>query len=282
MDHQRFVVNGRELHVRAWGSGGPSVMLLHGITDSGLRYENFGTSLAARYRVIAPDFRGHGWSSRASSYRVPDYLSDICALAVAARIHEEPWVCYGHSLGGLVAIALACQLSVPSIDPVAGLAHEQVSENLVGIVAEDPPLFEAAPQHPHPASVYSDMRLQQNLRAHARDHAEFLESLIQAYPDLSVANHYRRAERLWRCDPLIWDPLFAGNLSDSLDLSAITFPTVILRGDPKHGSIIQDDVMEECLDRAPQLQHHYFSGCGHGFVGEQAERIQALIAELFV
>ena len=52
------------LHLHEWGDpGAPVVLCLHGVTGHGLRFRRLAEErLATRYRVLAPDLRGHGRS----------------------------------------------------------------------------------------------------------------------------------------------------------------------------------------------------------------------------
>ncbi len=38
----------------------PTLVLLHGFTHTGASWEPVGAALGGRYRVLAPDIRGHG------------------------------------------------------------------------------------------------------------------------------------------------------------------------------------------------------------------------------
>src|SRR6266540_2047428 len=53
-----------ELHVHEWGdSGSPPVVCLHGVNAHGRRFRRLAEDrLAARFHVLSPDLRGHGYS----------------------------------------------------------------------------------------------------------------------------------------------------------------------------------------------------------------------------
>ena len=59
-------VNGAEIHYREYGSGEP-LLLLHGFGGCGDVWEPFLAALAAQYRIIVPDLRGHGRSTNPSN-----------------------------------------------------------------------------------------------------------------------------------------------------------------------------------------------------------------------
>jgi len=110
------------LHIERSGDG-PPVLFLHGAGGSSATYDwlpELGRT------VVKLDFRGHGRSGRADSYRLDDYVAD--ALTVLREIGRAPVV--GHSLGGVVAWTLA----------------QRAPELVAGIVLEDPPLFMGTPE----------------------------------------------------------------------------------------------------------------------------------------
>ena len=83
--------------------GAPALMLIHGVTCTALL--NWGTvfaPLAAQFRVVAADLRGHGDGIRASSrFRLEDCADDIAALATVLGVSR--FTAVGYSMGGLVA-----------------------------------------------------------------------------------------------------------------------------------------------------------------------------------
>ncbi|MFK0106932.1 alpha/beta fold hydrolase [Streptomyces sp. NPDC091217] len=77
---RRVLVNGVELNVALSGSG-PAVLLLHGFPHTWELWTDVMADLSGRYRVIAPDLRGFGASSRAASgYDAGTLAEDAAAL----------------------------------------------------------------------------------------------------------------------------------------------------------------------------------------------------------
>src|SRR5262245_25917537 len=94
-----------ELRVQAGGEGGPVLVLLHGLGATGDVWRGWQPLLAAEWpgRWIAPDLPGHGGSAP-----LPRYTFQALADAVGAALEPgAPVVVLGHSLGGVVGLALA-------------------------------------------------------------------------------------------------------------------------------------------------------------------------------
>jgi pimeloyl-ACP methyl ester carboxylesterase len=93
------------LRVHQGGSGEPLLVLLHGLGATGDVWAAWRPLLSRRWpgRWIAPDLPGHGGSPP-----LPEYTFDGFAAAVAGAIQPVArTVIMGHSLGGVVGLALA-------------------------------------------------------------------------------------------------------------------------------------------------------------------------------
>jgi non-heme chloroperoxidase len=86
--------------------GGPTVLMLHGITDSWRSFEPVLPLLPAHWHVVALSQRGHGGSDKAPrSYRTADFAAD--AAAFARQLDLAPMIVVGHSMGAANALRLA-------------------------------------------------------------------------------------------------------------------------------------------------------------------------------
>jgi pimeloyl-ACP methyl ester carboxylesterase len=96
--------NGVDLHVETSGDGVP-VLLLHGWPDSSALWRHQVPFLAGSgFRVITPDLRGFGQSSRPvgkHSYRLRESVADVAAVLDAADARTAHVV--GHDWGAAVA-----------------------------------------------------------------------------------------------------------------------------------------------------------------------------------
>ncbi len=85
----------------------PPVLLLHGLGVSGSVWQAFARRLAPRFAAVCPDLRGHGASDApATGYAPDDYARDLVGLWGSGPL-DGPAPVVGHSLGALVAVALA-------------------------------------------------------------------------------------------------------------------------------------------------------------------------------
>ena len=106
--HGRMIeAGGESIHVRTCGSG-PDLVLLHGASGNLRDMElSLMEDLAHRFRVIALDRPGLGWSSdRGGRGLSPLRQADILRAACSRIGAKNPYV-LGHSYGGAVALAWA-------------------------------------------------------------------------------------------------------------------------------------------------------------------------------
>ena len=110
MPEGRFVsLPGRgEAFVReaAGPPGAPVVLLVHGLLASAdLNWSLTVPELATRYRVVAPDLRGHGDGMRTRRFDGAECADDLAAIVEAMGLEQV--IVVGYSLGGLVAQVFA-------------------------------------------------------------------------------------------------------------------------------------------------------------------------------
>ena len=106
---RHFIRLGRlSVHYLAWGQPDrPPLILLHGGAAHAHWWDHIAPVLSHRYRVLAPDLRGHGDTDWAGpgAYEIDDYVSDLHDLIGALNL-DRP-ILMGHSLGGFIALAYA-------------------------------------------------------------------------------------------------------------------------------------------------------------------------------
>ncbi|WP_252444906.1 alpha/beta fold hydrolase [Pseudonocardia humida] len=91
------------------GSGGPVVVLLHGLASSSRTWADVMPLLGRTAHVIAPDLLGHGRSAkpRSGDYSLGAYAAGLRDLLVALGLDRATIV--GHSFGGGVAMQFGYQ-----------------------------------------------------------------------------------------------------------------------------------------------------------------------------
>jgi pimeloyl-ACP methyl ester carboxylesterase len=225
-------------------------------------YRQFATGLVTEWHVHALDFRGHGGSNRVpGEYLVTDYAHDTVAF-VRAEIHQ-PVLIYGHSLGAMVALAVAAALP--------GLVR--------GIVLEDPPFHtmgRRVAQTPWQA-LFMGMRDLARSAAGADQLAVALAELAVPVPGRSgfaKLSQLRSAESLRfsaqclaQLDPEVFTPVIESRWLDGYDEGALSAqvrcPVLLLQGDPAAGGALTDADADAVMATLSAGRRIRFDGVGH-------------------
>jgi pimeloyl-ACP methyl ester carboxylesterase len=100
--------NGSRIHYLAAGETGSPVILLHGYAQNSHMWRPLMEQLGKTHRVIAPDLRGFGDTTKAESgYEKKTMAQDVHALARSLGIEKAAIA--GHDIGLMVAYAYAAQ-----------------------------------------------------------------------------------------------------------------------------------------------------------------------------
>lgn len=119
---QRIRAGDVELQVRIDGREGPWVILAHALGANLTLWDNTAARLAARYRVLRFDLRGHGGSDApVGAYTMARLADDVVALMDALDIAQAHFC--GVSVGGMVAQTLGVRhanrlLSLTLVDTI--------------------------------------------------------------------------------------------------------------------------------------------------------------------
>lgn len=106
MYRQIVNINGVDIFYRDTQTAGPIILCLHGRWGRGETWADFIQHYGGKFRVIAPDLRGHGLSDKSTaSYTHEDMAADMAALLVHLKVDSA--IVAGHSMGGFVAGCLA-------------------------------------------------------------------------------------------------------------------------------------------------------------------------------
>ncbi|MGE2725608.1 alpha/beta hydrolase [Mycolicibacterium pulveris] len=115
-----------DLHVYRYGPARPTdVLLIHGLTGHGQRWQTLATRHLAEFAVAAPDLIGHGRSSWAAPWTMEANVAALTALVEP----DGPVVVVGHSFGAALALNLAAARpdlisALVLLDPAVGLDGE--------------------------------------------------------------------------------------------------------------------------------------------------------------
>ena len=104
---QTVRVNGIEMYYEEQGTGEP-LIVLHGFFGCGQVWQPIADSLAAHYRLIVPDLRGHGRSTNPSgTFAHRQSASDILVLLDSLGVERFKGI--GFSSGGMTLLHAATQ-----------------------------------------------------------------------------------------------------------------------------------------------------------------------------
>lgn len=225
-------------HYLSWGAEQtelPCLVLVHGITSSSRSWVRVGPALADRYRVYAPDLRGHGDSIKppAGVYSLRQTADDIIAFMNALDLKRP--VLLGHSWGGGIALVLA-----------SGAATEQPIPPLSKVILEDPAWNFGRGNAEKRAALYT-----QDIGRPAR---ELRPELIAQNPEWSEADIEAKIDALSKVSREAVISVFEqgtqmGNMLPLL--SKLTTPTLLLRADPNNGGILPDFAWNDAQSYLP-------------------------------
>jgi pimeloyl-ACP methyl ester carboxylesterase len=119
--------DGARLAYREVGTGRP-LILLHGLMGDGTLWLRPAETIATHdYRVILPDFRGHGESAKPhdSAAYPPDILTDD-AFALLEHLDVDDYDLGGYSLGARIAVRLLVRGATPRRAVIAGQGLREV------------------------------------------------------------------------------------------------------------------------------------------------------------
>jgi pimeloyl-ACP methyl ester carboxylesterase len=260
----------RPLNFAAWSAAGPDLLLLHGV---GRRWQDWLTvvpALAMRWNVWALDLRGHGHSARTpGAYRVIDYVEDV-ARFVTEHL-ERPAILVGHSLGSMVAAAVAAR----------------VPERILGVVLEDP-TFEMTASRLGETSFPDVWRAFQAEAGSSDDPGTIARRLsvapigVPGQPGPVPLGRLRDAVSLrfsaWclqALDPEALVTPLAGRWLDGYDvaatLNAVGCPTLLLQGEFALGGALPDAYAQELAGAIPDVTPLKLADVGHNIHGTQPE-----------
>ncbi len=265
----------RRLHFQRRRGPGPRILFLHGVLRCGLDFRPLLPLLDTDWDVFLIDQRGHGESEKKGGYRVMDYIAD--ALQVVDSVGVEGLSLYGHSLGAMVAAA------------VAGARPVKVA------ILEDPP-FETLGARIAGTSWQALFRGMHKLAQHGGGVVRILEGIgsiqipqgdgrvlpLSALRDLS-ALHWS-AQCLAQIDPDVLSPLVCGEWLSGWNWAGLfaraLAPLLVLQGDEKSGGALAEEDLSVTGLPTRGFEKVFFEGSGHQLHWSDAKKIADLVNEL--
>ena len=257
---------------------GPLVVLLHGFPEFWYSWRNQITPIAeAGFRVVAPDMRGYGLSSRprgVSNYRMDALVEDIVDLVRA--LGEEHCILVGHDWGGMVAwftamrhpelverlVVLNCPHPVPFRRELARPAQKKKSSYMA---------FFQLPLIPElMMRAFGFRSLRRALRRLSSNPAAFNDEEMGRYLDAwrqpgaltAMLNYYRAM----RSRPAVETPM-----------QPIRCPTLLIWG--QRDPVFVPAVMEDFAEWVPDLRIEKIAGASHFVQADAPEIVNMLIID---
>ncbi|HKQ72447.1 MAG TPA: alpha/beta hydrolase [Blastocatellia bacterium] len=246
-------------YARTGNEGAQPLLCLHGVTRGWQSFLPLIPALALRWQVFALDHRGHGKSGRAKGYFAIDYAPD--ALSFLQDEIRRPAVVYGHSLGAMVAAAVAAE-----------------APDLVrAVILEDPPFdtmganIESYPLYPYFVALES-------LASNGMSLPQLVEKLgaieintpngKTAFRNVRDASALRFAAKcLQQLDPAVMSPIVQSQWLKGYDLRSIAgrikSPTLVMQADANTGGMLTDgdaDLLERTMADVTRVR---IGGVGH-------------------
>jgi pimeloyl-ACP methyl ester carboxylesterase len=269
-EHHRVDANGIVVHVVTAGQG-PAVLLLHGWPHTWFLWRKIIPVLAQRYRVIAPDLRGLGHTTRSSGgYDLHTLANDADALLDALAVPDAAVV--GIDLGAPIAWMLA-MLHPGRVRKLA------VMESLLGtlpgaerFLAHGAPWWFAFHAIPGLAetvvegneAAYLDHFFATGTAGGRGIDPEARAAFVQAYTGREALRggfaHYRA---------------FAGNAAQIRTMAAArrtTVPTLAIAG-----GVVGDALHGQLVAICDDLAARHIAGCGHLIPEEQPEALATML-----
>lgn len=239
-------VDGVELRFHRTGGGLPTVVLAHGITDSGLCWTRLSRALAVDHDVVMYDARGHGQSAHPGSYTFAEHVADLVGVLEGLDLSNA--ILVGHSMGG------------PHVAAVAATRPQLVR----GLVLEDPHW----PFRPEDPECYGIGQWRSNLAT------DKVKPLVELVEDGRRANPGWAAEDLesWASAKQTLDPAVPNWLYSSQDINRwretiaeVRCPTLLVTGDASvdPNVTVRAEGARQARELCPHLRVARIPGAGH-------------------
>jgi pimeloyl-ACP methyl ester carboxylesterase len=242
---------GVRLHVRrVVDPPAPPVLLLHGLGVGGVVWQAFARRLLPHLAAVAPDLRGHGQSDAPpDGYAPADYAGDLVGVFDDLGIASAPVV--GHSLGALVALALA------DLQP----------ELVQWLVLLDPPL--------DPSLRNSEIQDVYRLR-HAAP-GELERYLLDRNPGGGEMLAQVLAKLFRQASDATFEAMFNRDASSLPSLPSVR--TLVLQADPNAGGVLGDVAARDFVNELRAAELRKLEGAPHALHASHPKQVAEAILQ---
>jgi len=276
--------NGLDFHCLEQGRGEP-ILFLHGFPDHAATWRPLAERLAPEFRLIAPDLRGYGLTSRpldVESYRLGHLIDDVAALIDAfdlSMVH----LC-GHDWGGVLAFAFAekhphkaASLTVLNAPPPAVLQKMIWNDPNQRLASQYITMLRAAEADALFNETNVDALIERFLAQPYR-HGLLNDADIEAYRHAWTQKGVWQAMLAWyRASPFDVPDIDAEFGNDFLDECNIECPVQIIWGD--QDAVFVPAMADAIVHACPQAILTRLPAAGHVPHRDTPERCAALIAK---
>jgi esterase len=256
-DH-RVSARGLSFHYVEWGAATqPPLLCLHGITQTAHSWDEVATELAADYRVLCFDQRGHGDSDWApdGDYTRQTQAADLDAITDALGVRQ--FILAGMSMGGINSITFTARHP----QKVRALIVVDVSPEIQVKGVENIRSFIQAPDELDSFEAFVERAHQFNPRRSLDNIRSRLSYNLKQLPNGKWTWKYDKAlrsgERSFQASALqnLWD-----------DVRVIRCPTLIIKGG--ESDILSAESASKLQAAIPESRLAIVSGAGHSVMGD--------------
>jgi N-formylmaleamate deformylase len=240
-----------------------TLVLLHGITDSGQCWPRVVNALAPEYDMILPDARGHGLSDKPSTGFAPaDHAADVAGLIRGLGLIQP--ILIGHSMGAGVSAT------------VAALYPHLVS----GVILEDPPWRtegdEGTPQEQAARAVAWRKEI---LDRQAMSGPELIAQRKREQPKWSDEEFTGWIVAKQQVSPEVTQSITAPRMPWQEVARRIACPALLITADVADGAIVSPQVAAEAVGLLTKGRMSHIPGAGHNIRREQFEAYMTAVRE---
>jgi len=257
-------IGGLKFHYTDWGGGGPTLVMLHGLSGHARTWDHTAAALSERYRVLALDQRGHGDSDWAPQYGLAPMAQDLLGFLDALELAEVTLM--GLSMGGLVSFVFAAahpdrvtRMVIMDIGPeIAPVGARNVASSMAAnnvFESEDEAFAQARAANPRPTDATLRHRVSHNLRP---------------LPDGTLTFKYDKA---LRSPGALFD-----HTQDELWAAwrAVSCPVLLVRGDDS--DVLATETAQRMLAENPGASFASIPDCGHSITLDSPQGLLEVVS----